>query len=154
MVDTPSKFCLSYSLHRAGWATAQLDHGQSCEMTVSYLHDTLLELAASVLLIERGATEAKVIFMDEPGEHQLHLKSEVHDGLCYELRWYEDWESWGIVKSDQFRVIASGEVSVRRYRQQVASILHEMYERYGPEKYQELWLEHPFPTKQYRDIMG
>ncbi|XAM01252.1 hypothetical protein OT109_07645 [Phycisphaeraceae bacterium D3-23] len=147
------RFFLSYSLHRAGWATARLDHGQPVEMTVSYLHDSLLDLATSVLLVERGANEARVIFMDEPGEHQLLLKSDFQDGLRYELRWYDDWESWGFKESNQHRVLATGHVAVRRYKHQVANVLHEIYERYGPEEYQKLWGEHPFPTKQYRDIL-
>ena len=59
-----------YKLDGAGWATATLScDEQRIEMTVSYLHDSLKDMASAVLAILNGAVEVKVIFMDEPGEH-------------------------------------------------------------------------------------
>ncbi len=69
-------FHFSYELDGAGWATARIDHGNvSVDMTASYLHDSLRELANAVFRISRALTaEQRVVFMDEPGEHQLTLR--------------------------------------------------------------------------------
>jgi hypothetical protein len=87
---------LSYVLDGTGWATVTIRaHDQLATVTASYLHDSLKDLASAVLLLSGGELEADVIFMDEPGEHHLVLKSLPNAVVGHELRWYEHWHSWG-----------------------------------------------------------
>ena len=148
------KLTLEYELHRAGWATARVLDRDRVEMAVSYLHDTVGELAASAQEVEAGCRESRVVFMDEPGEHQLLLTNERDGTYFYEVRWYDDWASWGMHSQDKFKTLLSGTVSVRRYRHQVVKILHELYKKHGPDEYQSLWVEHPFPIERYMALNG
>ncbi|MBE9102674.1 hypothetical protein [Vacuolonema iberomarrocanum] len=146
------EFTLQYELHGAGWATASVEQVHTVAMTVSYLHDSLRQLAESAIALERHAKQSKVIFMSEPGEHQLCLTRGGVNELDYQIRWYDDWESWGMHPTDQYQVVLSGKVSVMRYREQVAKVLHNIYDGIGTDRYKELWVEHDFPTNEYRTL--
>lgn len=146
------EFTLQYELHGAGWATVSVAQVHSVEMTVSYLHDSLRQLAESAIALERAAKQSKVIFMNEPGEHQLCLTRSGVDELDYQIRWYDDWESWGLYPTDQYKVVLSGQVSFTRYREQVVRVLHNIYDSIGVDRYKELWVEHDFPMNEYRTL--
>jgi len=63
-----------YHLRNAGWADATIREGRdSVTMTVSYLHDSLEELADAMNLLLMGGKESGTVFMDEPGEHLMSL---------------------------------------------------------------------------------
>jgi hypothetical protein len=78
-----------------GWATVTFECGdQGVEMTASYLHDSLQGLASAARAIAKGETEATVVFMDEPGEHQMVLRRITDADVEMEIMWYDDWRSW------------------------------------------------------------
>ena len=67
-------FHIAYQLHDAGWASVTVKYGEeSHQQAVSYLHDSLKDLCNLALALQSGAsiTEAKVLFLDEPGELAL-----------------------------------------------------------------------------------
>ena len=67
---------VNYHLDNHGWADVHLSSGpQSVVMAVSYLHDTLTDLIGAANLLLKGAPEAKVILMDESGEHLIYLQA-------------------------------------------------------------------------------
>src|SRR5688572_30658151 len=89
---------LHYDLHNAGWATVTVECGdEKVEMTASYLHDSLRDLAAGARVLVRKGTEAAVVFMDEPGEHQMVVRRISDKEVDLEIWWYDDWRSWNIV---------------------------------------------------------
>ena len=143
---------LRYTLEKAGWATATWDDGAAVEITVSYLHDSLKDLAESVILLE-SREPASVLFMDEPGEHMLLLERSGEE-VSYQLRWFQDWASWNFVPQTEFRVVAEGTMSFDHYRRQVSAVLRNILALHGLAKYKELWIEHEFPMEQYSIVCG
>jgi len=74
-------------------------------MTVSYLHDTLAEFITAANLLLKGAPDARVIAMDEPGEHLVHLQAFSAANLAIEIRWFKDWASWNLITEKEFEVV-------------------------------------------------
>lgn len=146
-------FCLNYKLEDAGWAIASVAfEGNTVDMRVSYLHDTLRELAEAAISLVNGAVDARVLLIDEPGEHQLYLERAANDDLRFEIRWYEDWASWGMHSSKKYELRLKGTTSVRRFRHEVLNVLWNLNQDYGPAKYKEMWLKHEFPTVLYAQL--
>ncbi len=143
---------ITYDVEDAGWATAIFDDGKEVRITVSYLHDSLKDLAKSVLDLESGKM-AKVLFMDEPGEMLLELEPK-GNSLEYTLKWFDDWASWNIVSVDNFKEVAAGSMLFDDYRLQVVTILSSIYENVGVTRYKELWIEHDFPIAEFQALGG
>jgi hypothetical protein len=144
------KFGIEYKVGEHGWASVKLTDGTvSYESAVSYLHDSLGELAQMAIDLKNGLNEAKAIFMDEPGELQF-LVTANEDIACYEARWYKDWASWDIGPKSEYEVVLKGQCSPIRIIQQVSANLWNIHQNIGPEKYKELWGEHEFPLKQFK----
>lgn len=120
--------------------------GQSVSMTVSYLHDSLHELATAVLRLQAGEPEAKVIFMDEPGEHHLILKR-VGENVDLEVIWFDDWASWKITPDTEPRSVLAATVPLTEFHHAVTNILAGLLESFGLEGYKKKWIEHEFPLK-------
>jgi hypothetical protein len=152
----PDSFVLQYDLHEHGWATARLFHGDvSVDMTASYLRDSLRELALAAYAISRGPGTSRVIFMDEPGEHQLTLTRDIGVADCrYELVWFDDWEIWGMHHLPGSQFVCAGTVPVRRLVQQVYTLLWNLYETYGEAGYEVRWCSHEFPTEPMQRLIG
>ncbi len=143
-----------YLLHHAGWATAILScQDQIVEMTVSYLHDSLQDLASAVLAILNGATEANVIFMDEPGVHCLILRRKDETTLSLEVRWYDDWQRWRIGSSD-FETLLSGVTRLVHLRGQVLSAMKQILDEHGETGYKQKWCLHKFPIQEFRQLQA
>ena len=149
------RFGFEYELHQAGWATARIRHSDSfVEMPVSYLHDSLRELATATFTISRGAKSSRVVFMDEPGEHHLTLTRE-EDAMCrYSIDWFNDHHSWGLRIIPGGEHICAGNVSVRRLVQQVYSELYRLHEVFGVAGYKERWVAHEFPHTEMQRLIG
>lgn len=143
---------LEYKVGNAGWAECIIGNGKKkARITVSYLHDTLKELADSA--IEIGEKERKsIVFMDEPGEHVLILNRNEEKLIDYELRWYKDWWSWNLTDEDDYQLVFKGQTTVPKYINQVRSVLIGIMEKLGPKKYKEKWIEHDFPLEEYEKL--
>lgn len=138
-------FTLKYDLEGAGWAMAIIqDKEERLCITVSYLHDSLRELAEAARALASGANSARVVFMDEPGEIQL-LLNRTNSGLCYEARWFDDWNSWGMHPPDRFKVVFSGRTTVCRFAGEVTDQLETLLQEHGLAGYREKWVESDFP---------
>lgn len=145
------KFHLQYELHRAGWATASIRHGDvSVDMAASYLHDSLRELAGAAYSMSRGSMESRVVFMDEPGEHQVTFSRVDAGDVRYSITWYNDWESWGIRRLPGSRHVCEGTISTRRLAQQVYSAMWAIYETYRESGYKSRWSSHDFPLQEMK----
>lgn len=93
---------IGYVLSGTGWATLSIraDAGLIA-VAVSYLHDSLGDLARMGLDLAKGAKSAAAVFMDEPGEVHVVVTGD-DDEMAFELRRYRDWASWGITAMDDF----------------------------------------------------
>ncbi|MBK1827587.1 hypothetical protein [Haloferula rosea] len=139
-------FSLTYDLEGAGWAMAQIQDGdEKFDITVSYLHDSLRELGEAARALRGGAESARVVFMDEPGEIQLLLTSS-ESGLDYELRWFDDWNSWGMHPDDKFESVHRGTTTVPRFFGEVLKEFEALLADHGEEGYREKWHESGFPS--------
>ena len=151
------KFSLAYELHQHGWATATLCNDDAkIDMAVSYLHDTLRELANAAYHVSRGAADRMVVFMDEPGEHQLKI-TRLQDGDCaYSVDWYDDWQSWGMnsIGDGCPKRVAQGVVSARRFTQQVHTALWTLFHSFGIDGYRSRWRQHDFPEAEMKRLAG
>jgi hypothetical protein len=104
-----------------------------------------------VIAILNGAIEVSAIFMDEPGEHLLFIRRESQETVAIEVRWYEDWHSWGIGTSD-YKVMLSCVTRIAHLRGQVLSALKGILEEHGEVGYKEKWVEHEFPLEKLRKL--
>ena len=146
---------LEYTLAGSGWADASVSDGEfAVFMQVSYLHDSLANLAKAALDMGAGAQEATVVFMDEPGEHQLVLHRREQDALTVELRWYDDWASWGLVPVDRYATVLTTRTSRAELRAEVLKVLDRLNETFGPAEYRQLWIEHDFPIDLHQELRG
>jgi hypothetical protein len=143
-----------YELDDAGWALATISLGRkSVPMIVSYLHDSLRQLAFAIASLEKKEREATVVFMEEPGEHHLCFKKVAADKVALEVLWYADWQSWGMYDGpgqSKLRVT----LPFAELRAQVVSAMAALLERHGTAGYRKRWIEHPFPLAIYRRLAG
>jgi len=138
-------FSLTYTLERAGWGTVRISDGSSSvHATVSYLHDSLRELAEAANGLQRGADRGRIVFMDEPGEVQL-VFHRTDDALSYEVRSFADYNSWGMGPSESFDVDLSGTTTVRSFVAEVCGQMEDLLQKYGQDGYRKRWIEHEFP---------
>jgi hypothetical protein len=146
------KFGIEYKLEEHGWATVVLTDGSNTyDSPVSYLHDSLGELAQMAIDLKNGIPEVKVVFMDEPGELQLVVQVK-EDIAYYEARWFNDWASWNMHPESEYKVVLSGESSPARIVQQISTVLWNIHKNIGPEQYKERWVQHEFPTTIFNQL--
>ena len=141
----------NYSLIGAGWAKAILiTENSEVEMIVSYLHDTLKELATSTIDLYKGiAQERVVIFMDEPGEHHWIIEAQPEKQLEITVRWYKDWASWNMHPLDQFDEVLNFRCSLKIFAEVIFENLESLYNDFGLDGYRDKWGEHDFPYQEY-----
>ena len=145
---------ISYIVEDAGWAQITISGGEGEIVNdVSYLHDSLRDLAELAIEMRSGAKTAKAIFMDEPGELQL-VVSKNQNQIAFEARWFKDWQSWGLTSSSDYDVLLKGEATVQHLVDQVTDVLTKIHKNIGPKKYKEMWVEHEFPSEQYRELIN
>ncbi|MDQ3365670.1 MAG: hypothetical protein M3680_09605 [Myxococcota bacterium] len=143
-----------WTLSGAGWAVVavRLSAQQAAlEMNASYFHDSLRDTATAILALDNGAKEARIVLMDEPGEHHIIVRRVDHQSLDIEVRWYEEWRSWG-VGSEAFVNVASGRVRWKTFRGAVISALQDLLREHGVEGYRSEWVKHDFPADELRRL--
>ena len=139
---------IDYKLEEAGWAISEIGNGKEIiTITVSYLNDTLKQLAESAINIKKGNSK-RIIFMDEPGEHHLVLNRTSENEIEYEVFWYDDWTDWNAIENEKFERVLSGKTSNVNYVNEVRKVLKNIWNEFGPEKYQQKWVNHEFPKNE------
>jgi len=144
-------FKLKYEVGEHGWAKIflRLDD-QSIEARVSYLHDSLRDLAQIAVDIKNGNSEMTAIFRDEPGELQLIVNINGKNARI------EAWQYEGGLRGIHIepKVVLAGECPARRIQHQITNSLFEINRDLGPEKYKEQWKNHDFPTNLYLELQN
>ena len=140
---------LEYLVEEAGWAVGTIGNGEDVvTFDISYLHDSLKELAESAIEIQKKETKS-VIFMAEPGESKLVLDRKENGKIIFELRWYEDWASWNVISEDDYEIVIKGETTITKYINQVRKVLGKIMDEMGPLEYRKKWIKHDFPVDEY-----
>lgn len=141
-------FRIEYEVKNHGWAEVSISfEGKSIVREVSYLHDSLLDLARIARNLRDGISNATAVFMDEPGELQLHIDCQ-SDSVHFVVRDYPDWASWGMWNTEDFEKLLDGSCSRSRIVRQITNSLCKIYEEIGPEEYRERW-GHEFPIDDF-----
>lgn len=122
-------------------------------MRASYVHDTLRDLAQTVLDLEAGQAEGIVVFMDEPGEHHMHLQRS-GDEVLVQVLWYEGWASWDLDSRDASTTVLTASISVAELRRLTVDVLADVLAKFGIEGYRAKWLEHDFPLAEYERLQA
>jgi len=144
---------LEYKVEDAGWAVAIIGNGtEEKTITVSYLNDSLKQLAESAIFINEQKAK-RVVFMDEPGEHHLIVKTISDNEVEYELRWYEDWTDWNAMEDEKSTIVLTGKTRKIRFVNEVRNILIGIMENIGTELYEKKWVNHEFPTEEYQKLV-
>ena len=139
-----------YVLYNAGWAEARVTTEEhTVRMTASYVHDSVAELVNALLELRVGAAEARVVFMNEPGEHHLRLVRGDGEQLSVEVRWYRDWASWGLMSPEDYQIVLETATTVTELTEQVLESLDTILDTFRVEGYQEKWIEHEFPMREF-----
>jgi hypothetical protein len=144
---------VNYNLDNHGWAELHMCFGRErVSMTVSYLHDTFAELITAANLLLKGAPDAKVIAMDEPGEQLIHLHSNDALNLSIEVRWFKDWASWNMITEKEFEVVFQCRETILNFSTEVFNNATRILEKHGVEGYKEKWIENDFPIDEYKRL--
>ena len=93
-----------------------------------------------------------VLFMSEPGECQLRLTPDEYGDVQVELRWYDDWQSWGMHPEEKYTLLLQTTSTALGFALTVKAVLDEIWLTHGPAQYKTKWLEHEFPYNQYRNL--
>jgi hypothetical protein len=121
-------------------------------MTVSYLHDTLAELITAANLLLKGAPDAKVIAMDEPGEHLIYMQSSDAINVAIEIRWFKDWASWNMITEKEYQVAFKCHNTILNLSTEIFNNAKRILEKHGMDGYKERWIEHDFPIDEYNRL--
>lgn len=126
------------------------DGETTVDSAVSYLNDSLLDLAKMALSIKAGGCDLTVGFFNEPGELQLVVH--IENGLAeYEARWFKDWVSWRKYFKSDYEVLLNSKTTPTRVVQQINQVLYEIHQNLGPEKYEALW-RREFPIREFKEL--
>jgi hypothetical protein len=120
-------------------------------MRVSYVHDSLRDMASAAVAMCRGAREVTVVFMNEPGEHHVVFRRLEKDLVQIDVYRHEDWTSWGMDKGEPTLVL-TGQTKLAHIRGQVLSVLQRILKEEGPDGYKRRWLEHDFPARELAEL--
>jgi hypothetical protein len=137
---------VEYEVGEAGWATCRVAFDeQGVAMTASYLHDSLDQLCDVVASVAAGARTGTVVFMDEPGEHQMILERVGDADVAVQVVWHDDWASWGSGPPSGGRLVLQGTTTIAHLRGQTYAAARHILESLGRQEYRRRWTEHDFP---------
>jgi hypothetical protein len=106
--------------------------------------------AANLLL--KGAPDAKVIAMDEPGEHLIYLQSLDAKTVVIEIRWFKDRASRNMITEKEFEVVFKCHDTILNFSTEIFNTANGILDKHGMEGYKEKWIEHDFPIDKYNRL--
>lgn len=143
---------LEYELKDAGWAVGKISNGiKEHQFDISYLRDSLKELAKSATQIRNKKTKS-VVFTEETGEHVLILERTNVIEIKFEFRYYPECETWDFNTESHFDLIVNGKTTISKYTNQIRNILSKIFTEVGLEEYKKKWINHEFPIKEFNKL--
>lgn len=150
-----SNMTIDYKLFDAGWAEASFSSSSKSHMVVvSYIHDSLRDLAKAAIVLGDEAETVTVIFLDEPGEHQLILDRLSGNNLNVSIRCFEDWTTGVPFPETEFTTVFEATTTISLFRSEVARVLTSLLEEHGEAGYREKWVLYDFPMAEYRRLLA
>jgi hypothetical protein len=135
-----------------GWATATLSDGDnSIEVTASYLTDALGDLSRAVIALLRGASNARVVWAEEPGEYHW-VFDRLDDRVALRVLWFLNRAS--TVSDERGTTVFNIECRLNDLAGQLESQLRGLLESLGSQGYEEAWVRHLFPLAEYEQLRG
>jgi hypothetical protein len=135
---------LSYVLHTNGWATATISAAhQSREMTVSYLSDSLSDMAQAAIRLLEGADSVRFSFDDEPGEHRCVATRTCGFDVEIRVLWFR--ELWSGLPDERGSEVFTCRCTIARFCGEVLACLQRLLDEHGIKGYKERWDAHDFP---------
>jgi len=150
METTTTPFEFNYILGDCGWSTLDVTiDDRRYSFCVSFLNDSLQQLASAIraLLIHGG--QETVVFIDEPGEFHLNLDQLNEEYIEILGRWHPRLYSMGTGREKDFQFIFTHKIGLHYFAKLVLQDLDLMYKQYGTKEYADRWVNHPFPYKEY-----
>ena len=140
---------LDYKLHEHGWASAFVGDGSTTvTFDASYLSDALGDLARAVRAVLRGLPESKCAFEQEPGEHRLLF---VRDEQVIRITLERLHETFSRAQRGELLLVTQSEPL--QLAEEVLNCLFRVLARHGEDDYLRRWINAPFPSAEYRDLL-
>jgi len=141
----------TYQLDGAGWATATIaDDGRHRDMTVSYLSDSLYDMAQAAICLLEGADSVRFSFDDEPGEHRCIITRTSDTVAQIRVLWFD--ELWSNLPDERGSQVFTCACTIARFCGEVLSCLQRLLADHGLDGYKQLWVEHDFPSEKFERL--
>lgn len=149
---------ISYELEGNGMANVAFsDDHREFRFQICNLHDSLLDMVKLALIIKGvhpgAAKTAQAVFVIDPGEIHFDV-SIVNGNASYELRELDEWVSLEQTTETSHKTLLWGQTNADEIYQQITSILVNIHQNIGPEKYLVLWQGQEFPLAEYQELIG
>jgi hypothetical protein len=140
---------LRYDLHEHGWATVTFRKGDAnVSFPASYISDPLRDLAVQTLALLRGEPVAPIMFMEEPGQHDLRLERIGAEDVDVLVEWREDYDRHSRRRGTE---VFRARTSIRRFAEQVSAELERLWAEHGADGYRTRW-KSDFPEREHRNL--
>ena len=141
----------TYQLDGAGWATATIaDDGRHRDMTVSYLSDSLYDMAQAAICLLEGADSVRFSFDDEPGEHRCIVTRSSDTDAQIRVLWFD--ELWSNLPDERGSEVFTSVCTIARFSGEVLSCLQRLLADHGVDGYKKLWVGHDFPSEKFERL--
>ena len=142
---------ITYRLSGTGWAECSLTDGQaSCDITASYLSDSLRCLVLAATAVISGFKRVSFGFDEEPGEYRWNICSPRLNEIELEILTYS--ELWGGRPDADGRSLFKTRCLPEVFAETVHATAQQLLNEYGEAGYLKQWVEHPFPSAQLAEL--
>ena len=143
---------LHYEVSNGGWATLGMHHPRgNAVIDVSYLHDSLLDLAKAAIASITTEELAEVIFVEEPGHVVMEVGPVTGSELPLTVIRYEDWPER---EANQAEVVLKARIQRDNFVREVAHLLEDIQQKLGEPEYSRRWKLAPFPSEVAQRLSG
>ena len=140
----------SYRLAGTGWSEARISYGQAfADLSASYLSDALGDLLAALMLLNDGATVARVSWEEEPGEFRWIFQRVSDEAIDVVVLWFDDDDG---LPDDRGTVVFETRTSSIELTSAIAAGARQLLDEIGEVEYERQWVEHAFPTESLRKL--
>lgn len=141
-----------FDIPDGGWALAVFSAGgRRYEFAVSALSDAPGDLLGATVALLRGEDDARVTFMQEPGEVVAVFRRLSGDHLRLKLFHGADW---GEADTEGDEPVFTADVSLAQFARQVAAEFSRIERELGPDGYRARWVSAGFPGDELRSLQA
>ena len=146
---------IDYKLTGSGWAECTIaDGGQSCTITASYLSDAFGNLVRSAVAMLYWFNFVSFSFLEEPGEFVWELETNAGNAWTLNLKLLGiDCDRDSATSESDFKPLFQTVCSQMEFGKAVRAAGEALLEKHGEQGYFEEWVEFPFPTDEFRQLI-